>query len=347
MKRRSLSSVASVALAVSCSQAFSGYDTSVHRTSLNVGKKGVSSNCVGIAANYPADTDIATDPDVIFAENFESSMADITSHFTSVQGTGQITLTSDIPIDSGGSQSIKMTSVGRGANWEYLYKTFPDNNDSEIYLRYYTKHTERATYHHAGAWIGGANPLTNYPPPLAGRPNGRDRFSVAAEIHNPYSYHHPALAQQRFDFYNYFANQFGAYGNSLIAPPYSYTPFEIEYRPNAEWMSVEIRIQLNDVGAPNGEADLWVNGDAFHTHLEQGSPRGQWWQGQEVFTQLQNGNPFPGFQWRTDPNLKFGWLLIQNYIAGGGPWDAGEEVPIQYDDLVVARRRIGPLCPGP
>ena len=86
--------------------------------------------------------------------------------------------------------------------------------------------------------------------------------------------------------------------------------------------------------AKNGEFELWIDGQEI-IHLTEGAPRGSWNGG--VFTRGANGMPFEGFQWRSDAALATNFVWLDVYVTdspAGRMW---------FDDLVVARRYVGPL----
>jgi hypothetical protein len=67
----------------------------------------------GIVQKYYRDIGIVNDPDVIFAEQFETgTVNDISNRWTNNQNAAGMSLVSDIPSNSGGTRSLQMTSIG-------------------------------------------------------------------------------------------------------------------------------------------------------------------------------------------------------------------------------------------
>jgi hypothetical protein len=124
------------------------------------------------------------------------------------------------------------------------------------------------------------------------------------------------------------------------------------------WQCLELMMKVNDVGRSNGEMALWLDGRLV-SHLGPGFPRGKWtydkflpgqggegvrWSdergGPERLTFADGGEPFGGFQWRSDDDLKLNFLWLLCYITKSPP---GKVSKIWFDDIVVAQQYIGPL----
>src|SRR3989454_633120 len=119
----------------------------------------------GIAARYPGDVGIETDPDVIFVEQFEDALLTaLFSRWTDVFNGSAMSLSSDVPPGSPGSRSLTIPWVGGGvSNGGHLYKLLLPRVDDTLYVRYYIKYPPTATYQPSGIWIGGDK--TPPPPP--------------------------------------------------------------------------------------------------------------------------------------------------------------------------------------
>jgi hypothetical protein len=142
------------------------------------------------------------------------------------------------------------------------------------------------------------------------------------------------------------------WGNNFLGPA----------RPKVargEWQCLEAMVKLNDVGESNGELALWVDGKRV-SHLGKGFPKGKWtydrflpgeggesirWSdakgGPERFEVPREGDPFGGFRWRKDERLKLNFLWVLVYITKA---PEGHVSDIWFDDIVVARKYIGPLA---
>jgi hypothetical protein len=281
----------------------------------------------GLAKKYARDVGIQNDPDVILAEMFEGSLAEIIGRWTNSDNTAGMSVTTDVPAGSGGSRSLLMTSVGGATTGGQLYKKLVPGYE-QLYLRYYVKYASSGTYHHTGGWIGGYNPATDWPQGGAGeRPVGNDRFSVGPE---------PSNSSLRFDLYTYWMGMRPSptgefWGNTFIQDS------SLVVRPD-QWMCVEVMVKMNNpVSSNNGELALWVDGRQI-IHLKPGSPLGRW--NVNLFFPDVNGSPFEGFQWRSTAQLNLNWIWLL-YYASSNP--SGLVGKMWFDHVVLAKTYIGPI----
>jgi hypothetical protein len=279
----------------------------------------------GLAAGYPGDVGIETNPNVIFVERFnESSVSNVFGRWSDVLNGSAMSLSTDAPAGSpvGKSLTIPWSSGNTGG---HLYRRLPQAVDDTLYVRYYVKYPANGSYDHTGIWMGGNNPAVDWPNPQAGtKPAGNDRFIAAAEQNE----------LNRFDHYNYWMGMHlsgdGSYwGNYLLNNP------AVQATPD-QWMCVEHMVKLNaPVTASNGEHAIWINGTKV-SHLGQGFPSGSWTGG--IFTQG-GGSLFPGFQWRNSTSLNLNWIWLQVYATSG----SGN---LKYAHVVAAKSYIGCLASG-
>src|SRR5881392_1013247 len=274
-----------------------------------------------LADRYPCDRGIATDPAVIWAENFEEgSVSAVTSRY----------------------QDYK-TADGRNAATQAtdLYKRL-DTGQDELYVRWYAKYQAGAPWHHTGVWFGGYNPPSDWPNPQAGiRPLGNDRVSFSVEPVWGNGGPNPV-----FDFYNYWMQMHtcsgcgGSYwGNALI----SRTAFTAS---DNTWACVEVHARLNTDMASDAGAVLEVwKSDSLVQRFPDTAGAGYWVQDHfcPVGADGSQCNYSPtaagpaDLQFRTTTDLKLNAFWPQNYVtdpASGSVW---------FDDMVVAKQRIGCL----
>jgi hypothetical protein len=287
----------------------------------------------GIAARYPGDVGIDADPEVIFVENFEeSALSLLFGKWNDIRHGSAMSLNLDVVPGSSGIQSLDIPSVGGVSDGGHLYKVLSPAIDDKLYVRYYIKYPTSGRYRHEGIWVGGRNPVTNWPDPQAGiKPAGNDRFMASAEQSDDSSH---------FDHYDYWMDMRvhgdGKYwGNMLLMDP------DVKV-PRGQWTCIEHMVKLNNpVSASNGEHAIWINGVKV-SHVGQGFPNG-FWSGPN-FTQAASGTPFGGLRWRSDANLKLNWIWLQNY----SPDDpAGFTSSLKFDHVVVATNYIGCLGTAP
>jgi len=293
----------------------------------------------GIAGLYPGDVGIEDDPRIVFVEQFEEeTLDDLFANWDDIRNPQNMSLSDDVPISSGGKQSLKVRHIGQVDTGAHLYRRLLPGYD-KLYMRTYIKFASDCGPIHHFYQGGGYNPPTRWPQGGAGeKPNGDDRFTC--EI-TPYGNYDP----WHWDFYVYWMDMHicpdGKYwGNDFIND----LTFSAD---KGKWICLEMMIKLNNpVSESNGELALWVDGKLRYkdgqciSWLGEGFPKGGWvW---DSFIPDPMGDPFGGFRWRFDENLNinFIWLLV--YITQA---QEGYISDVWYDHTVVAREYIGPISP--
>jgi len=319
----------------------------------------------GIAAKYPGDVGIEKDPDVVFVEDFEGSVDEICGHWETVAGKQIMSASDDVPPGSGGKRSILLTRVSGGTggydDGGSFYRRIKNDKGGygydQLYFRFYMKfNREHAPIHHYGGAIWGLNPPTPWPMGGAGeRPTGDKRWIAQVE---PGSF-------KSWNFYCYWQEMGGS-------PPRGQTwgnTFEIgvQDRPveRGKWICLEVMVKMNDVGDTNGEIAYWLDGkltrkgDLVTSYLGKGFPSNGSWtydkfipgvtQDGVVFdyakgkgVPLAGGKPFPGFAWRSVPELNAKAIWLYRYMSKP---ESGTS-KVWWDHVVVARKYIGPLTPA-
>ncbi|MBX3274841.1 MAG: hypothetical protein KF729_31545 [Sandaracinaceae bacterium] len=299
-----------------------------------------------LAARYPRDEGIASDPAVLWHEGFEqTSVAALAMRYESSRTDG-MTLAADRPAASPGAQSVRMTAGGAAGDSTDLYKLLPGDGYEQLYVRWYVRHETGASYHHSGARFGAYNPPSRWPQGGAGlRPRGDDSLSVAFE----------PIGEGRMDFYNYWMRMRswmaepmevpGAYyGNTLVHRG------EVATRPGT-WQCIETMARLNEPGsARDGELALWID-DRLVYHYTEDGPRGYWVRDKFCPSDADADSCVPyapppaermsdvlDLTWRSAEALRLNYLWLLNYVSSG-------EGTLSYDDVVVATARVGCIQP--
>jgi len=274
----------------------------------------------GLASKYAGDVGIADDPDVLFAENFESG--DMKKWD---QQRGRVVMTQDKP--NAGRWCVQMP-MERGQNHGGdAIKWFMPGADA-VYARFYVKFSPDYQYNHHFVWLG-ANQRTNKWSAFgkAGlKPNGTyystgmepwfawGKNSPPGEV-NLYTYYLDMEPDRKMD--KYCGNAFfppgpgkgQAAGASRLIPPLN------------QWQCWEFMIQANTApDKPDGKQAIWVDGKLV--------------------------GEFTGLRWRNDTDLKVNCFWLEHYgYDEGDPtkqyWKDSQSV--WFDDVVVARRYIGPM----
>lgn len=305
-----------------------------------------------LAREHPGDRGIADHPDVVFAENFESDSLEATGRrWEMVRNPEVMSLSDDVPPGSSGRRSLLMSQQRQLGTGGDLFRRLGDGHD-RLYVRMYVKFAaDCEPIHHFGTCVGGNRPSNPWPSVRAGQPTAGDRgFWLGIE---------PFGRSWTWDYYVYWHEMRGSpprgqtWGNSFIHSP------TLKVR-RGEWTCVETLVKLNRPDQHDGELALWIDGRPV-SHLGPGFPRGKWvfdkflpgqsgegvrWNhhrgDREHFTTAPGGDPFEGFQFRTTDELKLSFLWLYVYITEAS---AGQVNRVWFDDVVVARRYIGPLHP--
>jgi len=303
----------------------------------------------GLAAKYPGDRGIESDPQVVFAEGFEQGSAEkLRESWDSVSSPEIMSFSDHTPEGSAGRRSLLMSHVGGKGTGGHLYKSLPRGFD-RLYLRFYVKFDPNCNPIHHFVHLGGYHPPTPWPQGGAGtRPAGNDRFSTGVEPHGD---------AWVWDYYTYWMEMRGSpprgqtWGNSFIRDP----DLRVE---RGKWVCVEVMMKMNDVGDSNGEMALWIDGRLV-SHLGKGFPKGKWiydkflpgsggegvrWNDQtgggEVTNVPVGGQPFDGFRWRTTEDLKLNYLWLLLYITRA---PEGHVSKVWFDHVVLAKEYVGPI----
>ena len=307
----------------------------------------------GIAAGHPGDVGMEADPRVVFVENFEEeSRESLWKRWETVSDREGQSFSSDVPAGSAGKQSLMMERTkGSGAQ---LYRRLRNKEGGwgyeRLFARYYVKFDpECGEIHHFGTCLGGNNPATQWPMVNAGhRTDGAKSFWSGIE---------PFGKSWTWDYYTYWGEMRGSpprgqtWGNSFVRDP----KLKVE---KGKWICVEQMIKMNDPGDSNGEQALWIDGTPI-SHLGKGFPKGLWtydkftpgkggqgirWDdakgGPEHFAVPVGGAPFEGFRWRTTKELNVNYVWLYIYTAQ----PEGHRIKVWFDDVVVARRYVGPIA---
>jgi len=305
----------------------------------------------GLAEKYPGDAGIGSDPKVVFVEDFEvSSLDELKKRWEDIKNIESMSLSDDVPFGSVGKRSLLMTHIGGQGTGAHLYRRLLPGYE-KLHIRFYVKFDKDCGPIHHFFHVGGYNPPTRWPQGGAGeRPRGNERFTVGIE---PYG------DAWRWDYYAYWMEMRGS-------PPRGQTwgnCFMWNQQPKVKrgvWQCVELMLKMNKpVTERNGEMALWIDGKLV-SHLGSGFPKGKWiydkfvpgqggqairWNdalgAPERFTVPEGGEPFEGFMWRKDENLKINFLWVLLYITKS---PQGHVSRVWFDHIVVAHDYIGPIA---
>ena len=273
----------------------------------------------GLASGYPGDRGIGGDPDVLFAEQFESRSW--SQRWSSLDFRSRAALTDDD--EAHGFRPLRdralRVTLAKGANLaldlRYRLGTKTGQEPSEAYFRYYLRFGDdwgsdvdggklpglSGTYGRAG-W-GGRNPdghngwnmrMTFAPSAPPGHP-GRNLVAVGSEA---------ALPRQRTSI-----------APDNAAPRWPWTNGFLGVLEKSRWYCIEQHVRLNSPDASDGVFEAWVDGELAITRSN--------------------------IDFRYDSGLRIQEIWLDIYHGGIAP--AAREQHLYIDNVVVARRYIGPM----
>ncbi len=267
----------------------------------------------GLAEKYPNDRGIGADPAVILWDDFER--ADL-KRWDENQIPATTKLARDPKIAHAGNQCVQMTAIVPGSSGGGLIKWFSPGHDT-VYARFYVKFAKDAGYvHHFVHLVGGRDQWSGFG--KAGlKPDGTNFFTTGIE---PEAKGGRAPAPGVWHFYTYWPDMKGSPGGKFWGNDFS--PKADIPIPKEQWICVEMMLKANSAGKADGEQAFWING-----HL---------------------AGRYGNFRWRTTDALKVNafWLLYYvtpEAISRAGVSAGGQRYNVYFDDVVVARKYIGPM----
>lgn len=299
----------------------------------------------GLAKEHAGDRGIGRDPAVLFAEDFETGdVKAIAKRWGEMSNKGgdAVSLADDSAPGSGGKRAIQMTATLNHNTGGHLYTTF-DGVD-QMFARFYVKFPEDAGYVHHFVHLGGYRPATRWPQGGAGeRPRGDERVTAGIE---PFGRNGKVDAPGDWNFYAYWhemkKSADGKYwGNSIW-------PVQQQAAPRGRWQCVEVMMKLNTPGQRDGRMALWLDGKLV-MDVHQGVKRGRWTgMGFDLLGDAAGGGEaFEGFDFRTDERLKLNFFWLLYYVTDRAVQrhhePAGRRHVVWFDNVVVARRYVGPI----
>jgi hypothetical protein len=279
----------------------------------------------GLAARYPGDVGIASDPAVIFADDFESysGASGLTARWSNAsQGSGVRIATESGNVYAGGKAlefTIPVTSTETG---QTVTKFLSPERDV-VFLRTYSKYGD--TFNTLGSSHNGVTIEAHYCCP--GVPaDGFNKIFVSLEAAR-FETSTPLPGQLAL--YMYHPLQRDLYGDHFfptgVVSPFTNTPFDFGpdfvSRPNVvpergRWYSYELMVKANTPGQLDGRIAVWLDGNLIAD--------------------------FTNLRLRDTTSLKFdkftaGLHVYRNNVSIAQKW---------YDNVVAATSYIGPMVPS-
>jgi hypothetical protein len=279
----------------------------------------------GIAAKYPGDSNIKSDPNVIFADDFESYSSEwqLWGKWDNIYHQQDVQITTDPANVFSGQRSLQMRVPAQSSEVANAVDKHLNPTRDIVFVRVYTKFV--AGYDVSGSEHNGISMSSKYCCP--GVPaNGTNKFFVDVENGRDLGSANPGFTNS----YVYYPEQRGSYGDHWfpdgIVLPFSNTPGNFgPYfvpRPNFipalnRWYCYELMVKANTPGLRDGRVAIWIDG--------------------ALIADFQN------VRLRDANTLKIDKVSLSLYIkANTVPTDAVK----WYDNVVIATSYIGPISPA-
>ena len=267
----------------------------------------------GLAARYPGDVGIETDPAVVFVEDFEmGELKDIGTRWGNFRA-DNMGLSDDVSPVSRGKRSLRIAWYG------HLYTHHRPVD--RLFARYYIKFHEKCGYTHHLPFIIADGQPTPWPKGWGGKkPRGDDFFMTGLDAWGEWGTLQPP---GKWMLYTYWQEM-----KPDLHGDHWGTNFKVaEQEPiqRGRWICCEFMIKANSSPEKaDGEQAFWIDGKLV--------------------------GRFQGFRWRATDDLKINsfWL---NHDKDTHDLNNDADHPnrvydIWYDDVVLATDYIGPIVPA-
>jgi hypothetical protein len=287
-----------------------------------VGAAPLPSGNTGIAARYPFDAGIASDPAVIFADDFESyaGAAGLTSRWNEAYHFANIRIANESINVFRGAKSLEFTVPHTTSEVSNTVAKVVNPGQDALFLRYYARFD--AGFNVIGSSHNGSTISARYCCPGV-RADGFNKFLVSYEAWRDSA----ATANPgRLNAYIYHPDQRDIWGDHFFPTgmvlPFSSVPFdfgpEFVSRPDVtpvlgRWYSFEFMVKANTPGLRDGRVAFWLDGQLIAD--------------------------FPNLRLRETTALKIDRFTLDlhvhsNTLAVARKW---------YDNVVAATSYIGPM----
>ncbi len=276
----------------------------------------------GIASRYPSDAGIATDPAVIFADDFESysGVAGLTNKWNEAYHTANIRIATERGNVFAGGKSLEFTVPQTSSEVSNTVAKVVGPERDALFLRYYSRFDDG--FNVLGSSHAGSTISAHYCCPGV-RADGFNKFLVSYEAWRDST----ATANPgRLNAYIYHPDQRDIWGDHFFPTgtvlPFSSVPYDFGptfvSRPDVtpvlgRWYCYELMVKANTPGQRDGRIAFWLDGQLIAD--------------------------FPNLRLRETSALKIDRFTIDlhvrdNNLALARKW---------YDNVVAATSYIGPM----
>lgn len=266
----------------------------------------------GIAERYPRDAGIESDPDVIFAERFES--ADWLSAWSNFDRSGKAEPAATAPherfeaLDGKALEVTVQKGKRQALNMHFRFKKHTGNEPDEAYFRYYLRFGDSWDPVRSGGKMPGLSGTYNKAGwgnrPVDGTNGWSARGAFFEQVDDPDLGHLRSIGS-----YVYYV------GSSEYGSAWGWNLGPTGMLEKNRWYSVEQYVKLNRPGESNGIVRAWVDGRLAFERTD--------------------------LHFRDVDSLKVESVWMNVYH--GGTATAQKDLSLFIDNVVIAKRYIGPM----
>lgn len=268
----------------------------------------------GLAARYPGDKGISSDPDVVFATGFESAKWNEKWTYA-----GQLEVIDTVTADSkrkfepllGKALRVRIAKGSNGAlNTLFKFKKETGREPEAIYFRYYLRLADDWNQTLQGGKLPGISGTYGVAGWGGRKSDGTDGWSARGLYMLTIPPGNPLAGTTPIGTYCYHADMEGNYGTNWV--------WQNDYRgflENNRWYSIEQYLKLNVPGQKNGILRAWVDGRLAFEKTD--------------------------IRFRHVEKLKIEQVWMNVYHGGRKPSPYDQHVFI--DNVVIAKKYIGPI----
>ena len=276
----------------------------------------------GIAAKYPGDANIKSDPSVIFADDFESysSESQLWGNWDTSYQQHYVQIATDPANVFSGQRSVQMRVPAQSTEVGNAIEKHLNPTRDIVFVRAYTKFI--AGYNVSGSEHNGLSMSAQYCCP--GVPaNGTNKFEVDVENSRDLTSANPGFTNS----YVYYPEQRDLYGDHWFPDgtvlPFTNTPGNFGptfvSRPNFipqlnRWYCYELMVKANTPGLRDGRVAIWIDGNLIAD--------------------------FQNVRLRDVDTLKIDKVSLSLYIKSN---PLSTDMLKWYDNVVIATSYIGPM----
>ncbi len=272
----------------------------------------------GIAARFPLDHDIESHPDVIFTDRFESARwRSLWSDYAAAGHAESISADPSNHFEQLDGQALKVTiQQGKtvGLSMHYRLAQHADGEPEEVYFRYYLRFGDNWDPTVTSGKLPGLSGTYNRAGWGGRKSDGVNGWSARGAFFKQSDNHSPFAEFRGTGSYVYHAGMKDRYGDSW---GWNLGPTGMLHKNR--WYSVEQYVKLNRPGQSDGIFRAWIDGQLAFEKKD--------------------------MRFRDVHALKIESIWMNVYHGGAEP--AAKNMALYLDNVVIARKYIGPFAGSP